>query len=245
MVQRPADRQPSDEQLARRAQRGCAESFEELMRRFQSPLLQFLRHRGTVADAEDLLQETFLRAYVNLHRYRTQWRFATWGFTIARRGGINHHRPARPMADSPAVDSARSQAPGPPQIVIREDDRQWLWARAAEVLSEEEYTALWLFYVEDMPAREVAALLDRSWVGTKTMMYRARRKLLPFLRDLEPEGLPQCEPKGTVPFSSRRRPKLRFGARSEHENRDSPQPAAGPAGRKGAAIKPALEVPNA
>ena len=82
----------SDDELARRAQQGCEASFESLLRRFQTPVLHFLRRQGASADAEDLTQETFLRAYENLHRYDRRWAFSTWLFTIARRTSINHRR---------------------------------------------------------------------------------------------------------------------------------------------------------
>jgi RNA polymerase sigma-70 factor, ECF subfamily len=181
----PVPRDPaeplSDEELATRAQRGCAASFEQLLRRFQTPVLHFLRHRGAAADAEDLLQETFLRAYRNLHRYRPRWRFATWLFTIARRLSINHHRRSRPETGCQELAHAESTVAGPLDSVIEDEDRRGLWTVAAEVLSEREMTALWLHYVENMPVREIAAVLDRSRVAVKTMMFRARKKLLPRL----------------------------------------------------------------
>ena len=68
-MQAPFDTSPSNEDLAARAQAGCLSSFEELMRRFQVPLLHFLRRVGPDFDAEDVLQETFLRAYSQLGRY--------------------------------------------------------------------------------------------------------------------------------------------------------------------------------
>ena len=76
----PTAKAPSDEELARCAQEGCTASFEELVRRFQVPLLHFLRRWTTTEEAEDLVQDTFLRAYRNLHRYRPTARLATWLF---------------------------------------------------------------------------------------------------------------------------------------------------------------------
>jgi len=177
---------PTDEeQLACRAQRGCSASFEELVRRFQVPLLGFLRRRFANADAEDLAQETFLRAYQNLHRYRTSWRFSTWLFTIARRVGLNVRRKPHPKADSEAIESVRDDAPSPGQLADREESRRALWDLAASVLSERQYTALWLHYVEQMPIKEIARVVGRSRVAVKTMLFRARRKMLPFLEDSE------------------------------------------------------------
>jgi len=182
---------PSDEELACRAQKGCAGSFEQLMRRFQAPVLQFLRHRGASSDAEDLLQETFVRAYANLERYRRKWRFATWLFTIARRVSINHDRRARPRANGAALRSAESGEPGPLETMVAEEGRRCLWNVAAKMLCREELTAVWLHYVEDMPTREIAAVLERSRVSVKTMIFRARKKLRTLLQDLGPDVVPQ------------------------------------------------------
>jgi RNA polymerase sigma-70 factor (ECF subfamily) len=190
-MQRTPTTVPSDEELACRAQKGCARSFEQLMQRFQAPVRQFLRHRGNSSDAEDLLQETFIRVYANLHRYRQRWRFATWLFTIARRVSINHSRCVRPVADAEALRSAESGAPSPLGVIVAEEDRRCLWDMAAKVLCQEELTAVWLYYVEEMPTREIAAVLERSWVSVKTMMFRARRKLRTLLQDLEPDFAPQ------------------------------------------------------
>jgi len=182
---------PSDEQLARRSQQGCAASFEELMIRYQVPVLQFLQHRSGLRDAEDLLQETFVRAYVNLHRYRPRWRFATWLFTIARRVSINYRRRPVPVVDHEALSLAEAGGPTPLGAIVADEDRRSLWETAANVLGQEELTAVWLYYVEEMPTREIAAVLERSWVSVKTMLYRARRKLRPILEELESDSVPR------------------------------------------------------
>jgi RNA polymerase sigma-70 factor (ECF subfamily) len=177
---------PTDEELAQRARLGCVESFEQLMRRFQAPVLHFLLHRGLGADAEDVLQETFVRAYSNLARYRPKWRFATWLFTIARRLSINHRRRVTPANGGDSLEQALGREPEPGATLADEEERLGLWARAAGVLSEPELTALWLLYVEDMPVREIAAVVDRSTAAVKTMLFRARVKLAPLLHDFRP-----------------------------------------------------------
>lgn len=176
---------PSDEDLACRAQQGCAASFEQLVHRFQVPLLHFLRHRGAGAEAEDLLQDTFVRAYTNLHRYRSRWRFATWLFTIARRIHINHYRRLRATGDDAALAAVAARTPGPEQEVAEAEERDRLWQLARRILTEEEQTAVWLYYVEELPVREVAEVVERSWVAVKTALFRARRRLLEVLQEQE------------------------------------------------------------
>ncbi len=180
-VSRNSETVPSDEELASRARQGCAASFEQLLRRFQTPLLHFLRQRGFSADAEDLTQETFLRAYANLHRYNRRWAFSTWLFAIARRTSLNHRRRLRPTADTRVVEAALAAAPTPLETIVAAENRRRLWDRAADVLSEEQTTALWLHYVEEMPTREIARVLGRSWAAVKVTLFRARKRLLPLL----------------------------------------------------------------
>jgi RNA polymerase sigma-70 factor (ECF subfamily) len=178
----------SDEELACRARQGCAASFEQLLRRFQTPLLHFLRRRGFSADAEDLTQETFLRAYENLHRYNRRWAFSTWLFTIARRTSLNHRRRTRPTADTRMIEAALAASPAPLETMAAAESRRRLWDRAAAVLSEEQTTALWLHYVEEMPAGEIARVLGRSWASVKVLLFRARKRLSPLLAEFAPES---------------------------------------------------------
>jgi RNA polymerase sigma-70 factor, ECF subfamily len=180
----PAGSQPSNEELACRAQEGCVESFALLARRLQGPVLHFLLQRVAAADAEDLVQDTFLRAYQRLGRYRSQWPFATWLFTIAHRLSVNHHRRARPTTDSEALRNVESRTPQPLDTIVLEEGRQGLWDTARRVLGQQQVTALWLYYVEDMPVKHIAWVLGCSRPAVKTMLFRARKKLIPCLGNL-------------------------------------------------------------
>jgi len=171
----------TDEQLVCRAGQGCAACFEELCRRYQVPLLDWFRFRGHGADGEDLLQETLVRVYRNLHRYDPRWRFSTWVFIIARRIAINHHQRFRVSADNHALETAVARDSPPDQQLAVNDQRERLGDVARQVLSGEEATALWLYYVEELPTQEIALILERSRTSVKTMMCRARRKLSPYL----------------------------------------------------------------
>ncbi|MEK6248413.1 MAG: RNA polymerase sigma factor [Planctomycetales bacterium] len=178
----------SDELLASRALEGCLDSFELLVERYQVPLVQFLVQRmGKVEDAEDLTQETMVRAYQNLHRYRTKWRFSTWLFTIARRLCINHQRHSRAQRrDCRRVESASlaevfKSGDDPGELIADRETNRHLWALVASVLSEPKFTVLWLYYVEELPILEIARVVGRSRVAVKTMMFRARKQLVPVL----------------------------------------------------------------
>ncbi len=169
-------RPPSDEELAQQAQGGCSASFDELVRRFQVPLLHFLRRRAP-EDAEDLTQDTFVRAYQNIRRYRPAYRFSTWLFTIGRRLSMNHRRRKRPTADSPVIESAQADGPEPGQQVAEEETRLLLWDLADEVLTERQMTTMSMYYVREMPIEEIAHVVGGRRGAVKTMLFRARKKL--------------------------------------------------------------------
>jgi RNA polymerase sigma-70 factor, ECF subfamily len=192
MLQRGAAHDKTDEELARRAQRGCRESFDELMKRFQAPILHFLRSRTAPAEAEDLLQETFLRAFRAFDRYRSDWPVRSWLFTIARRVCIDSGRRTRITLQ--VADDVCGTAPDAAEIASVNEERRTLWAAARRLLSEIEQTALWLHYVEEMSVREVAGVIRRSPTATKVLMFRARRTLAEHLPTVMPEVVQYSPP---------------------------------------------------
>lgn len=188
---RSSNESPTDEHLAVRAAAGCSQSFETLVRRFQTRVLHFLTRRTrSREDAEDLTQEAFVRAYENLGRYNVRWRFSTWIFTIAQRLAASHVRRRRPTDQSIELSDTTDAAAQPAQRLAAIESRQRLWDIAAEALDETKFTAMWLHYVEEMTAAEVGHVLGRSRVAVKTMLHRARKQLKPALADDSEDFLP-------------------------------------------------------
>jgi len=74
----------SDEQLIARFQLGDVQAYDILVRKYKDQLLNFVyRFVGNRTDAEDIIQETFLRVYRNKHMYKEIAKFSTWVYTIA------------------------------------------------------------------------------------------------------------------------------------------------------------------
>lgn len=75
---------PTDEELITRFQNGDVYAFEQIVHRYKNPLINFVYHfLGDRIDAEDVVQETFLRVFRNKHLYRNIAKFSTWIYTIA------------------------------------------------------------------------------------------------------------------------------------------------------------------
>jgi RNA polymerase sigma-70 factor (ECF subfamily) len=158
--------------------RGCSACFEELVRRFQAPLLQFLMRRAASRhDAEDLLQETFLTAYRNLDRYRPAWRFSTWIFTIANRLAVSAGRRRREPLSASGPMMLATAAADPLANAQETEMRSTLWDSVRNILDADSFTALWLSYVESMPADQIGLVLGRNANAVRILLHRARAKL--------------------------------------------------------------------
>ncbi|MCC6677350.1 MAG: sigma-70 family RNA polymerase sigma factor [Phycisphaerales bacterium] len=188
------DRPRSDltpEELAVRAQGGSFICFSELVTRFEVRLFNFLLRRvGTAADAEDLTQETFIRAWKNIHRYTPKWRFSTWLFTIGSRLASSHMRSAARTRAGVLYEVEARRTPDPSGAMHRAEQRGRLWALAQRTLSADQNTALWLRYVDGLSIQEIAYILGKSQVGIRVSLFRARETLA---KHLQADGdIPVC-----------------------------------------------------
>ena len=177
----------SDEELACRTQAGSSAPFEELVSRHEDRLLRFLfRRTGHVQDAEDLLQETFARAFRKIKSYNPTWKVSTWLFTIASRLAFSHLRKPKGQSLRDARQSAvDGQAPA--TTVSGREQADNLWALASEALSENQYTALWLRYAEGMSVKEISRVMKKTKVNVKVLLFRGRSRLG---RNLHRSGVP-------------------------------------------------------
>lgn len=185
LLQSQTLRDLSAEELARRSQQGSRESFAELVERYEIRLFKFLRYKtNNLQDAEDLVQDAFVRAYENIHRYKNSWKFSTWLFTIAARLAYSHFRRSRSFHK---VGQVEYSIPEPGQMVVGKETQQSLWA-LARGLSMNQYQALWLKYGQDMSIKEIAIVLRKSQVNVKVILYRARINLAKRLQNVDIEN---------------------------------------------------------
>ena len=180
----------SAEELARRSQQGCRRSFAELVERYGISLFRFLRYKTeNIQDAEDLVQESFVKAYENIHRYKDSWKFSTWLFTIAARLVSSHFRKSRSFQ---TVEDIGTPAYEPVHMIVQKETQQGLWA-LARGLSMNQYQALWLKYGQDMSIKEIARVLRKSQVNVKVLLYRARINLAKKLQNVDAENQVQAD----------------------------------------------------
>lgn len=163
-----------ERQLVTAAQAGSADCFGELVSRYEVGLLEFLRHRtATIEDAEDLVQETFARAYLKLEQFSGQWRFSTWLYTIARRLAISSYRKRRFVPLPAEYESSQAR---PEDMLMRREMNINLWA-VAKSLPASQYEAVWLKYAEGMSVKQIARVMNKSQVHVKVLLHRGRVRM--------------------------------------------------------------------
>ena len=173
----------ADEHLVARALAGHRDAFNRLVVRYEARLFRFLsRTSPNAADVEDAMQRAFVKAYRHLATFDPRHPFTTWLFTIAVRELRSlQRRPAlriEPLHDDhdPAAPPTPDHAPGD------------LWAAAHRVLTNTQYTALWLRYGEDLPVRDVARVMSRPRVWVSVTLHRACAALRAAVRPDDDRG---------------------------------------------------------
>jgi RNA polymerase sigma-70 factor (ECF subfamily) len=185
----------SDERLFERFRRGDAGAFELLVRRHRAPLFTFLVRLGVDRPrAEDVLQDTWLRAVSAAQRWEPRARFRTWLYTVARNLAADEARRAAtrravPLADPPVegapppLDGAAAPDPGPDRRAASAEIRPRLEAALA-ALPEEQREVFVLREYAGVPFAEIAAITGAPQPTVKSRMRYALEGLRRSLAEL-------------------------------------------------------------
>jgi RNA polymerase sigma-70 factor, ECF subfamily len=174
--------------LVAEAQSGDNEAFEELVNRYERKIYRLaLRLTGNAQDAEDVLQDSFLKAFEHLPEFRQDSRFYTWLVRIAVNEGLMKLRKRRsdraePMEDIVDEDGQvmprefRDWKPNPEQILSQEEMEDVL-LDAARKLPPSLRTVFMLRDVEELSTDETAEALNLTPGAVKARLFRARFQL--------------------------------------------------------------------
>ena len=180
-----------DSVLVREAQQGNTAAFEELVRQYDRAVLRLAVHlTGSQEDGQDIYQEAFLRAYINLARFRFECSFYTWIYRIVTNLCLDHlrkkHSRGRDLntTTSPEgeqedmLDRMPDRRPGasPERSFAGRELRQSI-VRALGQLSPRERMVFELKHYHGMRLRTVAGMLNTTEGTIKNTLFRATHKL--------------------------------------------------------------------
>ncbi len=154
-----------------------------------APLVE--KHKGMVyticfkivrkaEEAEELAQDTFLKAYDKLDKFRGDAKFSTWLYRIAYNAAISMTRKRRlevhALDDFVISNYSEDDARENLDLVDMEDQQKML-QMALRTLSDDDYLIINLFYLKELPVIEISSITGLSAANVKVKLHRIRKKL--------------------------------------------------------------------
>lgn len=171
----------SDAALVELVLRGDQDIFAVLVERYKDAV-QNLAYRmlGNVTEAEDVTQETFVRAYTQLATYKPTHKFSTWLLSIASHLAIDQLRRRRflalPLEDVPFLEWIVDASTGPEQSALQGEQQDEI-QRYLQCLPSKYRAVIVLRYWHDFSYEEIAAALHLTPALVKARLHRARELL--------------------------------------------------------------------
>ena len=194
-----------DRELVLKAAAGDEQAFETLIRRKREKVF-WIAYRiiGDEEDARDIAQQTFIRLWKVLDRFKQDQSFDTWLYRITVNLAIDHYRsrgPARESVPLPegedlaAEASARRPATGDPRQALAGSELRAIFERLAARLGAKQRAIFVMSQIEGVPTEEIARIMGISHSTVRNHLFQARRTLQEGFRQHYPEYLPKEQDK--------------------------------------------------
>ena len=170
----------SDEALFQQVQTGSRDAFEALVDRYQRRAFAVaLRLLGKRQDAEDAVQQAFLRLYEARAEYVSKWKLSTWFYRILTNACVDELRRRRPMVPLEEADEPATKWPDHTQ---EQAERNHILHTALRAVPVEARIVLTLYYGDDLSYQKIGEIRGISVNTVKTHLRRGRLALRKALR---------------------------------------------------------------
>ena len=173
---------------------GDSRAFEPLFMRHKDTIYAMLVKRATNADdVEDLLQEAFMKAFVNINRYNPDYDFGAWICTIAKNTFVDFNRSRRSNALNPdnnlplegrCTTNAQAASPTPEESIINAQQRAQI-ERYIATLPQDYRELFTLRFMEEYTYEEIAETLQMKLGTVKTRIFRVRAMMCKLITEGE------------------------------------------------------------
>jgi RNA polymerase sigma-70 factor, ECF subfamily len=175
------------ERIIKNVKKGDQQAFAELVELYKDKVYQIsYRMVGNVHEAQDIAQEAFLRAYLNIDSYDTDRKFSTWLFRIVTNLSIDRLRKKKPdfyldqeIAGTEGLTLSSQIAAtedDPEELIITHELQDWIQGEIMK-LPAKYRSAIILKYIEDLSLKEISEILDLPIATVKTRIHRGREAL--------------------------------------------------------------------
>jgi RNA polymerase sigma-70 factor, ECF subfamily len=164
--------------LIREILAGQKEEFQRLINHYQNKIYNYIyKIIQNRTDAEDITQETFIKAYFGLRSFKKEFKFSTWLYKIATNCCWNFLKKKKPLSlKDEILDLAESQNKNPLQKIV-EHDELIIIKKALIQLDPKYKIVIALYYFDELSLKEISQVLNLPEGTVKTHLYRAKNKL--------------------------------------------------------------------
>jgi len=163
-----------EKELIRLASKGDREAFGDLYIRYLDRIYRYLFYRvGRVAEAEDLTEKVFLKAWESIRRYKHRGCFSSWLYRIARNMVIDYYRSEKPTLPLKAERlNFEAENLTPEEALAKEEEVRNL-RKAIAKLPEEQQQVIILRFLEGLSHAEIAEIIGKSEGASRVIQHRA------------------------------------------------------------------------
>ncbi|OSY88223.1 RNA polymerase [Tenacibaculum holothuriorum] len=142
-------------------------------------------------EAEEVSQDTFIKVYKNLSKFKGESKFSTWVYKIAYRTCLDALKKRKNKYNTDTIDEVTINKIKTTEGIlesIEKKERAVVIKQCMQDLPEDERTILWMFYFDELSLKEIINVTDFSEANVKVKLHRARKRLLTIVqRKVEPE----------------------------------------------------------
>lgn len=183
----------ADQYLVERCKHDDLDAYEVLVERYRNRILNYVARFSGAADAEDLTQEVFIRAYLAIRKFRGQSSFQTWLYRIANNVCVDSYRRRCRDRTAYSLDESKDTGEGEvereipdwsadPEGVAQSRELQALVQKTLLTLSEKLRSVIILHDLEGLSYEEIAETLQIPIGTVKSRLFNARLELREKLR---------------------------------------------------------------
>jgi RNA polymerase sigma-70 factor (ECF subfamily) len=185
-----------DQRIIKKVLQGNTNAFTELVDIYKDLVytvaLKMVKNRE---EAEEVSQDTFIKAYKNLSKFKGDSKFSTWLYAITYHNCLDRFKKNAKAYKTDSIDQMLSFNISSSEDILKsieKKDRAEIMKACLEELPEEERTILWFFYYKEFSLKEIMEVTQLSEANIKVKLHRGRKHLLAIVKDkFEPEMISQ------------------------------------------------------
>ena len=170
-----------DQIYIERVLKGDTNAFSHLINKYKDMVFTLvIKIVKNQEDAEEVAQDSFIKAYQKLDSFKGQSKFSTWLYTIAYRNALTKVRKKKLETtdiDSYVIDNHKDDYEFPQIEAIKNNEQEKYVKQAIENLGETDCLLITLFYLNDNSIEEIQEITEMTQSNVKVRLFRARKRL--------------------------------------------------------------------